>query len=249
MRRSATASLLPFVAAAFVMAAAVLVRADGTPQPLPFAHAWTNTTLISVSDDWSGVPGVQGFLGQGITGGTGVDPQTLLTTSTLAGDLDVSANQTNPNTFATGGVAEFDTLANPTIALNGSGTADAPYVLLALDTTGLSSIRVSYTLRDLDGSIDDAVMPVALQFRVGSTGPFTNVPAAFVADATTGPSLATLVTPVSVDLPAAADDQAERAGPHHHVERRRQRRVGRYRRHRAWRWTPGRPRFPSTTRA
>ena len=209
MRRSATASLLPFVAAAFVMAAAVLVRADGTPQPLPFAHAWTNTTLISVSDDWSGVPGVQGFLGQGITGGTGVDPQTLLTTSTLAGDLDVSANQTNPNTFATGGVAEFDTLANPTIALNGSGTADAPYVLLALDTTGLSSIRVSYTLRDLDGSIDDAVMPVALQFRVGSTGPFTNVPAAFVADATTGPSLATLVTPVSVLLPPDADNRAE----------------------------------------
>jgi hypothetical protein len=51
------------------------------------------------------------------------------------------------------------------------------------------------------------VQPVALQFRVGNTGNFTNVPAGFVADATTGPSLATLVTPVSVTLPAAADNQ------------------------------------------
>ena len=51
-------------------------------------------------------------------------------------------------------------------------------------------IRVSYTLRDLDGSVDNAIQPVALQFRVGSTGPFTNVPAGFVPDATTGPSLA-----------------------------------------------------------
>ncbi len=123
-------------------------------------------------------------------------------------DLDVVANQTSPNTFATGGVAEF-ALANPTIALNGSGTADAPYILLALSTAGQSVIRVSYTLRDLDGSVDNAIQPVALQFRVGSTGPFTNVPAGFVPDATTGPSLAGLETPVSVVLPAAAEDQSE----------------------------------------
>ena len=44
-------------------------------------------------------------------------------------------------------------------------------------------------------------------FASASTGHFTNVPAGFVADATTGPSLATLVTPVSVVLPAAAEDQ------------------------------------------
>ena len=38
---------------------------------------------------------------------------------------DVNANQTNPNTFTTGGVTEFH-IANPTIALAGSGTAKAP---------------------------------------------------------------------------------------------------------------------------
>jgi uncharacterized protein len=207
VRRVFAASFLPSTIAALIVAAAVLVRADGTPQPLPFAQAWTDTSLIAVNDDWTGVPGVQGFLGQDITTATGVDPQTLLGTSAAAIDLDVIANQTNTG-ITNGGVAEF-ALANPTIALNGSGTADAPYILLALRTTGQSGIRVSYTLRDLDGTVDNAVSPVALQFRVGSTGLFTNVPAGFVADATTGPSLAVLETPVSVVLPAAADDQSE----------------------------------------
>ncbi|MEO5819031.1 MAG: hypothetical protein ABIT71_00885, partial [Vicinamibacteraceae bacterium] len=200
----------PSLALVLALAAgAVFVGADGTPQTLPFTHAWTDTGQITANDTWTGVPGIQGFLGQNITTATGVDPQTLLTTSALADDLDVSANQTNPNTFNTGGVAEFDGIANPTIALNGSGTADAPYILLALRTTGQSGIRVTYTLRDLDGSVDNAVQPVALQFRVGSTGLFTNVPAGFVADASAGPSLAGLETPVSVVLPAAADDQSE----------------------------------------
>ena len=203
------APLVSSAVLALVAGLTALVRADGTPQSLPFAQAWTDPALITVNDSWAGVPGVQGFLGQNITTTTGVDPQTLLTTSALDLDLDVNANQTNPSTFTSGGVAEFDALADPTIALNGSGTADAPYILLTLQTTGLSSIRVAYTLRDLDASIDNAVQPVALQFRVGSTGLFTNVPAAFVADATTGPSLATQVTPVSVLLPPAADGQPE----------------------------------------
>ena len=60
----------------------------------------------------------------------------------------------------------------------------------------------------MDGSADNAVQQVALHYRVGGTGNFINVPAAYVADATTGPSLATLVTPVSVTLPAACDNQS-----------------------------------------
>ncbi len=48
---------------------------------------------------------------------------------------------------------------------------------------------------------------VALQFRVGSSGNFTNVPAGYVADATTADQ-ATHVTPVSVTLPAAAENQS-----------------------------------------
>jgi hypothetical protein len=184
-------------------------KADSTYQTLPFSQNWGSTGLITTNDNWSGVPGVEAYLGQDITPSTAVDPQTLLTTSSVINDLDVIANQTNPNTLSNGGVAEFDGIADPTIALQGSGTADAPYLILYLNTTGQTGIHVSYDLRDIDGSTDNAIQPVALQYRIGTTGNFTNVPAGFVADATTGPSLATLVTPVSVTLPAAADNQAQ----------------------------------------
>jgi uncharacterized protein len=192
---------------ALVLAGAIPAAANSTPQAMPFAQSWADIGLITVNDDWTAVPGVVGFLGQDITTATGTDPQTLLgETPTVLADIDAIANQTNPNTLATGGVAEFH-LTDPVVALQGSGTADAPYLLLHLNTTGSSNISVAYNLRDIDGSADNAIQPVALQYRVGSTGNFTNLPAGFVADATTGPSIATLVTPVNVTLPAAANDQ------------------------------------------
>lgn len=186
----------------------VAVSANNTPQTLPFSQNWSNTGLITANDNWSGVLGIEGFLGQDITLATGTDPRSLLVTSSLANDLDVIANQTNPDTLTNGGVAEFE-ITNPTIALNGSGTADAPYIVIYLNTTGQSNIRVSYNLRDLDGSADNSIQQFALQYRVGNTGNFINVPGGYVADATTGPSQATLVTPVAATLPAAANNQAE----------------------------------------
>ncbi len=181
-----------------------LVLANNTAQSLPFSQDWSNTGLITTSDDWSGVPGIIGFRGDNLTSVNDVDPQTVLADETT---VDVNANQTDPNTFITGGVAEFDGIANPVVALQGSGTADAPFILLHLNTTGQMNITVAYNLRDIDGSLDNAAQQVALQFRIGSSGNFTNIPAGYVADATTGPSLATLVTPVSVVLPAAANNQ------------------------------------------
>lgn len=181
------------------------VLADSTPQTLPFAQDWSNIGLVVGNDDWSAVPGVIGYRGDGLTGATGADPQPLVADGGST-PIDVNANQTSPDTFTTGGVTEFH-LADPVLALTGSGTADAPFLLLSLDTTGRSGITVRYDLRDLDGSTDNAVQPVALQYRVGNSGSFVNVPAAFVADATEGPSLAGKVTPVSVTLPAAADNQ------------------------------------------
>ncbi len=178
--------------------------ATNTPQTLPFSQDWTNIGLITADDNWSGVPGIEGFRGDALTGATGANPQTLLASDT-PGVLDVNANQTAPNTFTTGGVTEFH-IANPVAALAGSGTADAPYIKLYLNTTGQTGITVSYNLRDIDGSIDDAVQQVALHFRVGGAGNFTDVPAAYVADASSA-NLATLVTPVCVVLPAAANNQ------------------------------------------
>lgn len=179
---------------------------NSTSQSLPFAQDWTNTGLITTNDNWSGVPGIEGFLGQDLTTATGTDPQTLLGTSAAANDLTVIANQTN-TAITNGDVAEFE-LTNPTIALQGSGTADAPYLLFHINTTGQSNINISYNLRDIDCTTDNAVSPVALQYRVGNTGNFTNVAAGFVADASTGPSLCSLVTPINVTLPAAVDNQS-----------------------------------------
>jgi predicted extracellular nuclease len=161
--------------------------------------------MITTNDDWSAVPGIVGYRGDDLTTSTGTNPQTILSDGTTT-PVDVNANKTDPNTFTTGGIAEFE-IADPVVALQGSGTADAPFLLISINTTGLMSITVSYKLRDIDGSGDNAVQPVALHYRVGTSGDFTDVPAAFVADATTGPNLATLVTPVSVTLPSNADNQ------------------------------------------
>nr|WP_295370480.1 cadherin domain-containing protein [uncultured Sphingosinicella sp.] len=171
-----------------------------------FSQDWSTISQITANDDWSGVPSIVGYLGQDITTGTGIDPRTLTTSSTVINDLDVIANQTNPNTLGSGGVAEFH-LANPTIALNGSGTADAPNIVVHLDASGRSNINVSFNVRDLDGSADNAVQQVALQYRTSATGEWKNVPGGYVADATVG-GTATLVTAVNATLPADANNAA-----------------------------------------
>src|SRR5688572_1347111 len=53
-------------------------HADSSAQALPFSQNWTNTGLITTSDNWSGVPGIEGFRGDTLTSTTGVDPQTVL---------------------------------------------------------------------------------------------------------------------------------------------------------------------------
>lgn len=178
-----------------------------TPQTLPFTQDWSNTGLITVNDDWSAVPGIQGFLGDYNTAAapTNVDPRILLQDMLT---IDVIANQTNPDTATAGGVAEFDTIANPVVALNGSGTADAPSIILYINTTGQSNIRFACNLRDIDASADNSVQQINVQYRVGSTGDFSNVPGGYVADASAGPSL-TLTTPLAVTLPPQANNKPE----------------------------------------
>ncbi len=93
------------------------VGADTRPRALPFFQDWANTGLITASDDWSGVAGVIGFRGDGLSSANDVDPQTVLGEGTPV--IDVNANQTDPDTFTTGGVTEFH-LPDPTVALTGS---------------------------------------------------------------------------------------------------------------------------------
>jgi predicted extracellular nuclease len=175
----------------------------------PLTQDWSTTGLIAADDNWSAVPSIEGYRGDGLAGATGVNPATITGTSTV---LDVNANRSDPNTFTTGGVTEFDGIANPTVALQGSGTARAPYLVLYLDATGRQNITLQFDARDIDGSSDNSIQPIAVQYRIGDTGTWINVPTGTtpaISDASTGPSQATLVTPVNLTLTADANGQVQ----------------------------------------
>ncbi len=180
--------------------AAGVAMADSAPQSLPFTQDWSNAGLITTSDDWSGVPGVVGYRGDDITSVTGADPRTLLGEGTVTVDVNAQALITS----TAGGVLEVES-AN-TIAMQGSGTADAPNLVVNLNTTGHSDINVSYVLRDLDTTTDDAQQQFALQYRIGASGDFTDVADGYVADATS-PGTTPRDTPVAALLPPDANNQ------------------------------------------
>ncbi len=168
----------------------------------PYVQNWSDTTAINIDDNWDNFIAINGYRGDDLTTGIGVDPQTILADGE-ATPLDVIANQSNPNTLTTGGVAEFDGIANPTIALKGSGTADAPHLVIQLNRASCPDAKfftISYKVRDLDSTANNAASQVALHYRVGTTGNYINVPGAFVADAT-DPNAATKVSNVIGNLP------------------------------------------------
>lgn len=167
----------------------------------PFLQNWTDTSLITANDNWTGVPSIRGFLGEDGFAGTAVDPQTMLVPFLTP---DVIANQTNTG-ITQGGVAEFQ-IADPVVALQASGAADFPHFEILLDASACvepNGVRLRYDLRDIDGSTDNSIQPIAVHYRIGITGNYSNLPDAFVSDATTGPSEATLVTQVDEFLPVS----------------------------------------------
>lgn len=168
----------------------------------PYLQNWSDTASIAVDDDWSNFIAITGYRGDDLTTGVGVNPQTVLADGEGT-PVSVIANQSNPNTLNVGGIAEFDGIANPTIALRGSSVADAPHLLIRLNKESCPDskfVSVSYKVRDLDGTSNNAVQQVALQYRVGNVGNYTNVGGAFVFDATE-PNTATKVTSVVGMLP------------------------------------------------
>ncbi|NHC13904.1 ExeM/NucH family extracellular endonuclease [Motilibacter deserti] len=177
--------------------------ADQTPATLPFAQNWSDPGLIVTANDWGGVPSIVGYRGDGLAA-TNRDPRTVVADGSST-PLNVFAQSTAANTG--GGVHEVT--AAQTIALQGSGTAQAPHIVVRLDTRGQTEVNVAYTLRDLDAD-DAGAQQVALQYRVGGSGNYVDVPAGYVADASQPP--AADGTPwsqrVSAALPPAAAGQA-----------------------------------------
>jgi hypothetical protein len=188
------------------MFALLLALASTVAAPPPLLQAWSDTGLVSVDDDWSRVPGVVGYRGDGLVDAPGADPRGVVADGSRT-PVDVTANRPDPRAVGlAAGVTEFE-LADPVVAIQGSATASAPHLVLSLDTRGQADVSVRLVLRDIDATGADAISPVALQYRVGASGNFTAAPGGYVADATTGPSAAALVTPVRTTLPAAANDK------------------------------------------
>jgi hypothetical protein len=174
---------------------------DGT-----FRQDWSNIGQITANNDWSGVASIMGYRGDDVVTATGVDPRTITSAASAEVVLNVVANQSNPSAAnLSGGVIEFDGIANPTIALNGSGTADAPSLVAYFDATGVENVRFQCNIRDLDSSADNAIQQVAVQCRVGG-GSWTNV--AYFNDVTTG-GTATQITPVDIVLPGFANNASD----------------------------------------
>ncbi|MCX6399386.1 MAG: ExeM/NucH family extracellular endonuclease [Propionibacteriales bacterium] len=171
----------------------------------PYAQAWTNPGLITVSNAWTDVAGVQGYRGDDLTTATATDPQSITADGATTPTNVIANNTGNLNTNSTGGVIESEN--NQSIALQGSGTADVPHVVFHLDLTGEPAATFAFNAKDLDGSADNAVQQIAVQYRVGASGPYTNLPAGFVADATDA-NAASKVTPVSVTLPGTTAGEA-----------------------------------------
>ncbi len=212
MKKVATTFLAVAALAGFTLTAA----ADNSYQALPFTQDWTNVGLITLDDNWSGVPGIIGYRGDSNIVPPGTDPQTVTYDDIPANSgvatspvVDVNANKTATDllSFISGGIAEYE-LTDPTVALNGSGTGDAPYMVFHINSTGFTAITVSYVLRDIeDFGADNSIQQYALQYRTATGTAWTNVPGGYVADATAGPALP-LLTPVTAVLPPAADGQA-----------------------------------------
>lgn len=163
-----------------------------------FFQDWSSAGLITANDSWTGVPSIVGYLGDNITPGTAGDPRTVLVDNTT---IDVIAQSTAGS--STGGVHEIE--ASQVVALQGSGTADAPNLIVYLDSTGRQNITFSAVLRELDGATVD--QQIAIQYRVGNTGNFINLPGGAGSGSFTAAGNQTVN--VNVVLPAAANNQPD----------------------------------------
>lgn len=178
-----------------------------------FFWDWTDISAITANDDWSGVPSIVGYRGDNVVGSAGQNPQGATGDGTIVVDVNANLNSgsppTNtPNSFGTGGVSEFH-LADPVVALAGSGTADAPHLVVYLDATGRENIVFSYRARDLETGADTGVAQVAVQYRVGGTGLWTDVPTGYISAATPTGATAGPDIVKTVNMPSAVNGASD----------------------------------------
>ena len=180
---------------------------------MPVYHDLTTSNLIqnwdpgtiTSSDVWPADLSIIGYLGDiyPTTAPTDLDPRNLR--SPALGAVDVVANQTTGNP-SSGGVIEVTVGGNTMVGLNGSGTADAPSLVLYLNAAGREQVTVSFDAIDADASADFASQQLNIQYRTSATGEWINVPGGYFADVSATGGV--LTTPISVTLPSGANNAA-----------------------------------------
>lgn len=213
-RATSLTSLLALVAAPLALgfSAPASASVSSVISSFPYTQDWSGLTSTST---WADFQGVEGF-----TSGTSIaaanlsnstDVGTLTAEGTLTTSLALQTSTAVPNTVATGAVLGFPAVptASRTVALGATGAQTTPHLVFHLDTTGKSGFTVDYDVQDLDSSADDQPTRVALQYRVGNSGAYTNVPAAYLADATVAGNTTVTSTHVSAQLPSAVDGKTD----------------------------------------
>ena len=176
---------------------------------------WSDASLITTDDNWSGVPSIVGFRGDDLTASTGVNARRFLAIR-------------QPRSWTSTPIETTRTLSRPAACrvrtspirrsrCNGSGYRRRPAPdHVSQRHRAPERRRLASTRATSMAPTDNAVQPIAVQYRVGETGAWTNLPPAGgaatdpqIADATTEPSVATLVTPITVTLPSAVNNQAQ----------------------------------------
>ena len=222
---------VPALIAAFLLGLVTIVpaAANNTAQTLPFTQNWTNTDLITAPITGPAFRASSGFAARIRPRPRSVDPQNTLGVSRVdeRPRRDRRPDQPGDHKWR---CRPNSSLPTQSLPCRHRTPSEAPYLLFHLDTTGVGNVASLVQPSRHRRSGDNAVQQVALQYRVGASGSFTNVPAGYVADATTGRA-ATLVTTVRADAARRGRATATRPGPGHHGECRRQRRVGRDRQH------------------
>ncbi|MFO0876683.1 MAG: Ig-like domain-containing protein [Gemmataceae bacterium] len=171
-----------------------------------YSQNWgTTNTLLTTNDDWSQVNSVVGFFldSTSLVGTSGATNPWDVTTTT-GSTVDLVAQSASTSTA--GGVHEIE--ASGVVALQGSGTARAPYLSFFMNAAGRQNLLISYNLVELDSTTAPTNQKFALQYRVGNSGNWTDIAAGRVDGAFTAAGNQTF-TLTDVALPAAVNDQAQ----------------------------------------
>ena len=163
-----------------------------------FLQNWTGTSGLLTADSWAAIASIVGYRGDGLTNSTATNPQT-----TLADGDGTPINLINASSSgsATGGIHEIN---DDVVALQGSGTADAPHLVIYLDTTDVQNVNFTATLRELDASTTD--QRFAVQYRVGGVGNYIDLPAGAVSGVFN--AAGNQIVNLNVTLPPAANNNA-----------------------------------------